>query len=471
MNYRCFNICVVIFLFLNTSSSKAQVFQVDTLKFSGDINKCINLVIMGDGYTASEQLNFITDAINTKDYIFNIEPFSNYSNYFNVFAIRVESAQSGATHPNTAPDCPGGMGSTSVNTYFGCSFDIGNIHRLITPTNYTAVMNVLAANFPAYDQVIIISNTTVYGGSGGAFATTTRHTSSLEVTAHELGHSFASLADEYYAGDNYASERHNMTQQTNPLLVKWKNWMGINNTGIYQHCCSGNSAFWYKPHQSCKMQSLFNDFCSVCKQAIIEKIHNVTDPVVSFTPSASVINSTDQYLDFSIDEFLIPLPNTLKREWVLNGNTIAMNDDSIIIDQLTLLQGINYLSATVTDTVNMVNVDNHETLHFTTINWEINRTITGIEISAGEEFQFDFKTWPNPVAGTLDIKISTESKADISVEIFTSAGLFIGKPDLVQSSNEEILYTYNTTELAPGFYFVLMYHNGARFSKPFLKVN
>ena len=100
----------------------------------------------------------------------------------------------------------------------------------------------LAKNFPNYDQVCILANTPYYGGSGGSYATTTLNTASNEIYAHEIGHSFAALSDEYYAGDGYAGERVNMTKETNPLLVKWKNWMNINGIGIYQHCCGGNSA-------------------------------------------------------------------------------------------------------------------------------------------------------------------------------------------------------------------------------------
>jgi hypothetical protein len=73
----------VIILFLAISSSIGQVFQVDTLQYKGDINKYINFVIIGDGYTSEQQNNFITEANNLSRYLLTQTPWINYSNYFN----------------------------------------------------------------------------------------------------------------------------------------------------------------------------------------------------------------------------------------------------------------------------------------------------------------------------------------------------------------------------------------------------
>ena len=69
------------------------------------------------------------------------------------------------------------------------------------------------------------------------------HRSANQIAIHQIGHSFGKLKDEYYAGDQYATENAvNMTQVTDPALVKWKNWIGDNGIVIYQHCCGGNSS-------------------------------------------------------------------------------------------------------------------------------------------------------------------------------------------------------------------------------------
>ena len=46
----------------------AQKFKVDTILYSGPTDNRVNLVILGDGYTSSEQAKFQDDAktINTK---------------------------------------------------------------------------------------------------------------------------------------------------------------------------------------------------------------------------------------------------------------------------------------------------------------------------------------------------------------------------------------------------------------------
>src|SRR5689334_10593674 len=91
--------------FVLTHASIAAVFEVDTIQYKGDLKKHINLVVMGDGYTLAEQTQFMTDAHKLTDYLFNIAPWSFYKNYFNVFAIKVISPESGVKHPRTAPDC------------------------------------------------------------------------------------------------------------------------------------------------------------------------------------------------------------------------------------------------------------------------------------------------------------------------------------------------------------------------------
>ena len=82
------------------------ILGVDTLIKSGPIENRINIVIIGDGYTASQMNQFITNATTSENYLLNSSPFNNYKNYFNVFAIKVDSPQSGVSHPGNATDVP-----------------------------------------------------------------------------------------------------------------------------------------------------------------------------------------------------------------------------------------------------------------------------------------------------------------------------------------------------------------------------
>ena len=159
---------------------ESQVFAIDTLQYGGDADRYINLVILGDGYTAAEQNEFSADAGALTAHLFAQTPWQEYAAYFNVFAIRVISAESGVIHPRTETDCAmeaPDMPVTNPDTYFGCSFDSYGLHRLVVPTKPGNVVDVLAANFPAYDQVLILANSGYYGGSGGNFATSTVNSS------------------------------------------------------------------------------------------------------------------------------------------------------------------------------------------------------------------------------------------------------------------------------------------------------
>ena len=313
-------IYILLFSLFLYHSGIAQVFPVDTIIKTGPLDKRLNLVYLADGYLASEQAKFITDVVAMNDKLFNTVPFKEYKNYFNVFAVKVVSNESGIKHPNTAPDCPG-IGTHPVSNpanYFGTTFDFGNIHRLVVPGNFALINSVLAANFPEYDQVLMVGNTSFYGGSGGAVATSTTHSSAAEIMIHEIGHSFAGLADEYWAGSQYAGEKPNMTAQSNPALVKWKNWIGTPGIGVFQH--TGGPG-WYKPTTggTCKMEALGPAFCSVCKEALIERIHTLISPVDSYFPSNAGTLNVYGTSGFKLN-LLQPIPNTLKRTWNMDGN-------------------------------------------------------------------------------------------------------------------------------------------------------
>lgn len=368
-------ICFTLILLSVTASItlRAQTFITDTILYNGSSNKLINLVFMSEGYQSSELNTFITNVRNVSNYLLNTSPFLEYRDYFNVFAIRVPSLESGAKHPGTASDesFSGGQPILQVNTYFKSTFDYFYIHRLLVPQSSVA-NNVLLNNFPSYDQPIILVNSTYYGGSGGSTATSTLNTNSYEILTHEIGHSFANLADEYYAGDAYAAEKANMTQQTNPTLVKWKNWIGTNGIGIFQHCCGANSGLWFKPHQNCKMQVLNFPYCAVCKEQIIETIHQfIGSPVLNTQPSNQTpIPICSMSSKFSLS-LLKPIPNTLRITWSLNGNLIASNIDSVLINAGQLTNGNNVLSAQVLDTTSLSRSSTHASLHTYSYNWAI----------------------------------------------------------------------------------------------------
>lgn len=372
------NFVLIVSLTLAVGTTTAQQYKVDTIVYNGSPDKFINLVFLGDGFRAAELPVYLENARKLSNYLFSISPFSEYSHFFNVFAISVASPESGANHPGTATDESSSSNQpvASVNTTFNSTFDYASIHRLLVPQNYSAVFNAVASNAPFYDEIFMVVNSPYYGGSGSPnLATSSLNTSSYEVLVHEIGHSFAGLADEYYAGDMYAAEAPNMTQESNPNLVKWKNWIGVGGVGVYQYCCGNNSAFWYKPHQSCKMQLLGSPFCPVCREEIIKKIYDYVPALDGFSPSAQVaVNYCATPLIFKL-HVNKPDPNTIKTTWRLNGIVISTNTDSLTIHTSQLNDGSNILSAIVLDTTAMIRSNLHLIDHADTITWTINNSL------------------------------------------------------------------------------------------------
>ncbi|MDR3225269.1 MAG: InlB B-repeat-containing protein, partial [Clostridiales Family XIII bacterium] len=235
----------------------APNFEVQKLVDNGPDSENIVVTIMGDGFTASEQGKFITEAQKVSNYLLSKYPYSSFKDGFNVYAVKVISNQSGAAETPTA----------TVDNYFGSRFYFGGgPERLLYPSNSARVYEILNAYTPKYDMPVILVNSTKYGGGGGSFAALSINTNANEVMVHELGHSFGGLADEYwYQG----SEAPNMTRDSNPSTNKWNPWIGYESVGIYQF---SESPSWYRPHNNCAMRYLNVSFCEVCATELTKRM-------------------------------------------------------------------------------------------------------------------------------------------------------------------------------------------------------
>jgi len=442
-----------LLLLLFVTSAFAQTFDVETIKNAGDNDKRINMVILGDGYTASELTDFETDAANFVSALFGQSPFSEYSDYFNVHIIKVISNESGANHPGTATD----EGSynvpvSTVDNYFGSTYDGFGSHRLLYAPNYSLIISVLADNFPEYDQALILVNSPYYGGSGGEFPVTSTGTSANEIAIHEIGHSLVNLKDEYYPGDYYAEEGINMTQETDPSLVKWTNWIGSNGVDIYQYCTTGSCASWYRPHQTCKMRYLGYPFCAVCKEGIIEKIHDLVSPVDSFSPTNLSIETSTFPVSFNVS-LINPSTNTLETIWTLNGTTHSTDVDMISILEADVNNGLNSLSVAITDNTSLQRIDSHETIHVTTVTWSIDNTTLGITDITAEENQFSISLYPNPTNNAFYVKFDSFNSSNVRLELTSMDG----KQVLSTRLESGITNTIHLNQQAAGLYIANIY--------------
>ena len=462
-------ILVILFSFFYFSlSTSAQEFPVDTIQYMGGSDKRINFVFISDGYQESELELFKTDVEGIVNDIFNTSPFSKYRNYFNVFTINVPSNESGAKHPGNASDEPSGHPVLEVDNYFGSTFDFAGIHRLVVATNNFKINNVMAANFPNYDQVFILVNSSFYGGSGGNNALSTTHQSAGEIAIHEIGHSFADLADEYYAGDQFSRETANMTANNDPNTVRWKNWNNEQGVGVYQHCCGGNSANWYKPHQNCKMQALNSSFCPVCQETFIETIHDLVSPVDSYSPTTAHIDlEGDQDILFHLN-VVAPSPNSLTYSWQLNGEPIANLADSLNLSVSSLVGGDNTLSVRIIDNNDLSRSDNHPNVHEQIISWTLNKTLTSIETISNQQ-RVHLHVFPNPVTDQLMVEYEIENTSEIIIQLFDLHGRLLNSSPTFNQTPGTYEFPFSLSEYSSGTYLLRLKINGTYLDKKIIK--
>jgi len=371
---------------LSSEKTSAQiVVGVDTLINHGNKNNRINLVFLGDGYTSSQQSQFNSDVLTIVNKLFITAPFNRYQNFFNVYAIHVVSAESGADHPHTASDCASAnpqVPATTVNTALGATFDYGGIHRLLYCTNITNITSILNSYTPFFDKGMIVVNSPYYGGSGGIYPTCSVEANSAEIMIHELGHSFAALGDEYGGTSCGGTEKPNCTTETNASLVKWKSWFpngipiptppGTNcsSIGLYLGANYCNTT-WYRPKCNCKMNQLNNPFCEVCAQELIYCINNGVNLIESVSPSTStgitLGNGQSQTFNSTV---VAPTPNSLLVLWKLDNNIGGINTSTFTVDGTSLTTGTHTLVLTVSDTTSL----SKKTMPQYTASWTITKT-------------------------------------------------------------------------------------------------
>ncbi|MBV5314082.1 MAG: T9SS type A sorting domain-containing protein [Prolixibacteraceae bacterium] len=439
--------CILFALF-----AQAQTYQVEKIMQNGSPEKFINLVYLSDGFQNSQLGDFVKYAESSGKNMLNDSPFKEYKSYFNLIAIKVPSVESGSDHPRTAADCPPASEhpTLTANTFFNTTFDSFNIHRLLVANDAAAVYNVITNNFPLFDQKIILANTSFYGGSGGTNSVASLNPAINELVLHENGHAFGNLSDEYWAGENYAYENVNMTKESNPKLVRWKNWIGVDGVGVYSYGSSGAQANWYHPHQNCKMQALGNKFCPVCREALALKIlQKFGSPIKSSYPLETKISMNVESLKLKL-ELYKPIPNTLKTTWLLNGIKFMQNKDSIFLKALQLQAGINTLTVQVLDTTSLIRDESHPKINTYSVSWSIENLTTE---NLPEQAMPGLRIYPSPFSNDFTIEYWLDDQ-EKSYEIFRSTG------QLMQQGKFRNKTRIQTRHYDPGVYLVKVSING-----------
>lgn len=195
---------------------------------SGDPATKVDLLLMGDGYTAEEQDGFIAKAVELTEILFATSPFKERKDDFNIWAIAPPAAESGISRPSTGifRDSP-----------IGTTYDAFRSERYVLTFDNKS-MRRIASSAP-YDFIEILTNTETYGGGGiyGLYSTAAANSEwAPYLFVHEFGHHFAGLADEYYTSSveyelpEVIAEPYepNVTALLDPENLKWKHHVAPN---------------------------------------------------------------------------------------------------------------------------------------------------------------------------------------------------------------------------------------------------
>jgi|GEM_PF-1317500 len=348
--------------------------RLHTIFTNGASSNRVNIVFLAESYTAAQEDKFVADATAAFQNLLSSDPYLEYKNYFNAYAIFVASEQSGATHYQYG---------LNKRTYFNSSYDAATDRIITIPpndvdSNYShgrgKVDSLIASLAPQCTLPVILVNDYVDGGAGGPLTLVSVGPTEPETLMHELAHSFADLGDEYSSDgttDYTASEHPNTTKETRRNYVKWKAWIDsatpIPTTTSYTNYASCVGLFlganyqttgWYRPKYTCRMKDLMQPFCEVCTETLITSIYGKVRPVDSFSPTTNNLTVTggeSRSLSLSL---MSPLTHDLSVQWTINGTTISgATNATLDISHGLLTNGLQVIVAQVVDATSAVRND------------------------------------------------------------------------------------------------------------------
>lgn len=297
-------------------------FPVYTLHKSSSDRENFVIVIMGDGYTASQREQFVEDATKKAQGMLTWSPYKEYSDRINIYGIPAVSNESGISV----------YGGKSVDTYFHIRVwgkaavfsDDGA--ELAKALRQELEENYLDAG-ATVGTIHMLSNADgSYGASINSlfsFSANSDENSNGTAMAHEIAHSIGGLGDEY---ERYTN-KPNTSDTTDPDTIKWSKLLGFRGVGITM--AGTETAF--APSRECMMRWLGQPFCEVCKMELARKLNNtdyVSQPVPLYVadPEITIPHSKTGTLDKDSEKYRISKKNITKaNQQDLEFRTVVQN--------------------------------------------------------------------------------------------------------------------------------------------------
>lgn len=391
----------------NTEKSKTT-FPVQVIHKTGDDKENFVIVIMGDGYTAGQQDQFLEDATQKARGMLTWSPYREYSDRINIYAVQAVSNEPGI----------GVYGGKSPDTYFhvkvygkAAGFTNGGDERA-KALRTELEENYLDEGANVGTIHILCNDTGSYGASVNplfSFSTNSEDNSDGMVMAHETAHSIGGLGDEY---ERYTN-KPNMSDTTDPEKIKWSKMLGFRGIGITN--AGTDTAF--APSRECMMRWLGQPFCEVCKMELARKLNNtdyVSKPAALYIsdPEVSIPHNKTATLDRDSEKYRITESNITKA-----------NDDDL--EFRTVVQ-------------NMVNKEQHLKMSFRIIGAD------GITVKYSEEQEFTIPALTN----SYNPDAARESLSIVLHDVYglTKGDRLDGK--IVDMDTQEVLATDKTANQA-----------------------
>ncbi|KAJ3149712.1 hypothetical protein HDU86_006889 [Geranomyces michiganensis] len=179
--------------------------------YNGEPANRIDIVLMGDGYTADDREDYEADMNRLVSEMWAGDTFKHILPLMNVWGIFAPGADRGI-----------GVGGKPKNTPFGLYRDGTELRGIYCSKPFAARKACKLTGPGACDYPSLIGNDDFYGGLGGEFVISTRsNVSGTVVMRHELGHNLVHVGEEYDGGQVYSGCNSERSLKT----MKWEKWL------------------------------------------------------------------------------------------------------------------------------------------------------------------------------------------------------------------------------------------------------